>query len=138
MKKKSILVVDDEKNIRLTVSQSLESLDVPVETAVNGEEALEKLRQQDFAVVLLDLKMSGLDGMDILRRIRADFPNIAVIIITAYGSIDRAVQSLKMGAVDFIQKPFSSGKIREIVKQALEADIPKVDSEKIKRQGQIQ
>ncbi|MFH1635552.1 MAG: response regulator, partial [Chloroflexota bacterium] len=65
MKKKPILVVDDEKNIRLTVSQSLEPLGLQVQTAVNGEEALQKLKEEEFGLLLLDLKMPGIDGMDV-------------------------------------------------------------------------
>ena len=119
MEKEAVLVIDDEKNIRLTISQALESLDLYIETALNGEEALKKLSEKNFAVAILDLKMTGLDGMEVLRRIRTIFPHVAVIIITAYGSIDIAVEAMKLGALDFIQKPFTTTKIREIVKQLL-------------------
>ncbi|MFH0726714.1 MAG: response regulator [Pseudomonadota bacterium] len=114
MEKKPILVVDDEKNIRLTMSRALESLEVPVETAVNGEEALKKLRERPFGLVFLDLKMPGMDGIEVLRHIKEDWPEIRVIIITAHGTISSAVEAMKLGAVDFIQKPFSPGEIREL------------------------
>ncbi|MDQ1336518.1 MAG: hypothetical protein QG552_3468, partial [Thermodesulfobacteriota bacterium] len=65
MEKKPILVVDDEKNIRLTMSRSLEPLEIPIQTAVNGEEALRKLREGPFGLVFLDLKMPGIDGMEV-------------------------------------------------------------------------
>ncbi len=81
MEKKPILVVDDEKNIRLTMSQSLEPLETTVRTAVNGEEALEKLRETEFGLVFLDLKMPGIEGMEVLRQIKDDWPKIRVIII---------------------------------------------------------
>ena len=119
MEKKPILVVDDEKNIRLTMSQSLESLEIPIQTAVNGEEALRKLRETEFGLVFLDLKMPGMDGMEVLRRIKDDWPKIRVIIITAHGTIDAAVEAMKSGAVDFIQKPFSPGEIRELANLVL-------------------
>jgi CheY-like chemotaxis protein len=122
MEKKSILVVDDEKNIRLTMSQSLELLDMPVQTATSGEEALEKLRNGLFGLVFLDLKMPGMDGMEVLRRIKEDLPKIRVIIITAHGTIESAVEAMKLGAVDFIQKPFSPGDIRELAKSVLERE----------------
>ena len=122
MEKKQILVVDDEKNIRLTMSQSLEPLGIPVETAVNGEEALRKLREEPFALVFLDLKMPGMDGMDVLRLIKDDWPGIRVIIITAHGTIASAVEAMKLGAVDFIQKPFSPGEIRELATRVLERE----------------
>ena len=123
MEKNSILVVDDEKNIRLTVSQSLESLNVPVRTAVNGEEALQILREKGpFGLVFLDLKMPGMDGMGVLRRIRDDWPKTRVIIITAHGTISSAVEAMKLGAVDFIQKPFSPEEIRGIATVVMERE----------------
>lgn len=113
MEKQAILIVDDEKNIRLTMSQSLETLGMPIHAAVNGEEALSKLQKTPFGLVFLDLKMPGMDGMDVLRRIKEDWPKIRVIIITAHGTIESAVEAMKLGAVDFIQKPFSPGEIRK-------------------------
>ncbi|MBN1932074.1 MAG: response regulator [Desulfobacterales bacterium] len=122
MQKKSILVVDDEKNIRLTLSRCLEPLGLVVETAINGEEALQKLEENEFGLLLLDLKMPGMDGMEVLHQVRQKWPQIIVIIITAHGTIDSAVEAMKLGAVDFIQKPFSPKEIREIVTQALERE----------------
>jgi DNA-binding NtrC family response regulator len=122
MGKKSILVVDDEKNILLTMSQSLEALDISVQTAASGEEALQKLREGSFGLVFLDLKMPGMDGMEVLSRIKKDWPKIRVIIITAHGTIESAVEAMKLGAVDFIQKPFSPDDIRELAKSVLERE----------------
>ena len=119
MEKQPILVVDDEKNIRLTISQSLEPLDLPIWTAASGEEALQKLRESPFGLVFLDMKMPGMDGMDVLRRIKEEWPKIRVIIITAHGTIESAVEAMKLGAVDFIQKPFSPDDIRELAKSVL-------------------
>jgi len=82
MKPKKILIVDDEKNIRLTLSQALETLGMPVQTAVDGEEALQKLQDSDFILVLLDLKLPGMDGLEVLRRIRESRPKTRVIMIT--------------------------------------------------------
>jgi CheY-like chemotaxis protein len=119
IEKRPILLVDDEKNIRLTLSQSLESLGLPIQTAVNGEEALQKLQETEFGLLLLDLKMPGMDGMEVLHRVRERWPTIPVIIITAHGTIGSAVDAMKLGAVDFIQKPFSPREIRELVTQVL-------------------
>ena len=119
MEKQPILVVDDEKNIRLTISQSLEPLDLPIWTAASGEEALQKLQESPFGLVLLDMKMPRMGGMEVLRRIKEDWPNIRVIIITAHGTIESAVEAMKLGAVDFIQKPFSPDDIRELAKSVL-------------------
>jgi len=122
MEKKAILVVDDEKNIRLTLSQSLEPLGIPVQTAFNGEEALQKLGEGQFGMVFLDLKMPGMQGMDVLRRIKDDWPTARVIIITAHGTIESAVEAMKLGAVDFVQKPFSPGEIRDLATLVLERE----------------
>jgi DNA-binding response OmpR family regulator len=125
---RSVLIVDDEKNIRLTLSQSLESLELETDTAVNGEEALAKLKEKDYSLILLDLRMPGMDGMEVLRRLREIRPDIRVIIITAYGTIESAVDAMKLGAVDFIQKPFSPKEIRELVSQVMDRE--KLDEQK--------
>jgi DNA-binding NtrC family response regulator len=122
MEKKSILIVDDEKNIRLTMSQSLEPLGIPVQAAISGEEALQKLRDGSFGLVFLDLKLPGMDGMDVLRHIKNDWPKVRVIIITAHGTIVSAVEAMKLGAVDFIQKPFSPDEIRSLASSVLERE----------------
>lgn len=122
MTKKSILVVDDEKNIRMTLTQALDSKDVKVETALNGEEALEKLSDHPFALVLLDLRMPGMDGMEVLRKIRASWPDVRVIIISAHGTIESATEAMKLGAVDFIEKPFAPKEIRELVQRVMQRE----------------
>ncbi|HUW70978.1 MAG TPA: response regulator [bacterium] len=120
MKTEKVLIVDDEKNIRLTLAKALEKLDVETETAVSGEEALERLASGGLSLVLLDLNLPGMDGMDVLKRIRAKNDMTKVIIITAHGTVDNAVEAMKLGAVDFIQKPFVSEEMRGIVAKALQ------------------
>lgn len=127
MKNAAVLIVDDEKNIRLTLSQALESLDLTVQTAVNGEEALQKLSGGEYSVMLLDLRMPGMGGMQLLHKVRAQWPKIRIIIVTAHGTIESAVEALKLGAVDFIQKPFTPSEIRELVTKVLERE--SLDSE---------
>jgi DNA-binding NtrC family response regulator len=122
MTSKPVLIVDDEKNIRLTLSQALEGAGFDNETAVNGEEALAKLAEKEFALVLLDLKMPGMSGMEVLVRLRDVRPDVKVIIITAHGSIESAVEAMKLGAVDFIQKPFAPKDIRELCRKVLDRD----------------
>lgn len=128
MNPRRVLIVDDEKNIRLTLSQTLEPLGLEAEAAANGEEALALLEKKKFGLILLDLKMPGMDGMEVLRRVRELRPNICVIIITAYGTIDLAVEAMKLGAVDFIQKPFAPAEIRELVTHVLDRE--KLDAKK--------
>jgi CheY-like chemotaxis protein len=122
MGNKAILIVDDEKNIRLTMSESLAPLGIPIQTAADGREALGKLREGTFSLVFLDLRMPGMDGMETLRQIKNDWPKIRVIIITAHGTIESAVEAMKLGAVDFIQKPFSPKEIRELATLVLERE----------------
>ncbi len=122
MKARPILIVDDEKNVRLTLAQALEPLEFEIATAADGEEALAKLGEKQFELILLDLKMPGMDGMEVLRRVRASRPNIKIIIITAHGTIDSSVEAMKLGAVDFIQKPFAANEIRELVRKVLDRD----------------
>jgi FixJ family two-component response regulator len=117
---KPILIVDDEKNIRLALSMSLETLNIPVETAASGEEALERLAQGGYGLMLLDLRMPGLGGMEVLRQVTQERPETKVIIITAYGSIDLAVEAMKLGAVDFLQKPFDTAQVRDMVRRIVE------------------
>jgi DNA-binding response OmpR family regulator len=122
MSNKRILIVDDEKNIRLTVSQSLRALDFSVQTAINGEEALQMLEKEHFDLIFLDLKMPGMDGMEVLQKINAGWPKIRVVISTAHGTIESAVEAMKLGAVDFIQKPFSPTEIRELAQKVLDRE----------------
>ena len=119
MEEPAILVVDDEKNIRLTLREALKTFDATVETAVNGEEALDMAAQQVYDLVLLDLKMPGMDGMEVLRRLRELSPGTAVILLTAHGTVEAAVEAMKLGAVDFLQKPFAPKEIRDIVTRVL-------------------
>ena len=114
-----MLVVDDEKNIRLTIAQSLEKLDLEVDHAVDGEEALQKIRQQEYQLVLLDLKLPGMDGVEMLRQLRGFNTGVKVLIITAHGTVENAVETMKLGAVDFIQKPFTPDEVRGFVAKAL-------------------
>ena len=128
MKGKPILIVDDERNIRLTLSRALEILNVETDTAANGEEALTKLKEKEFGLVLLDLHMPGVQGMEVLRQLREIRPDIRVIIITAYGTVGLAVEAMRLGAVDFVQKPCIPEEIREIVARVMDRE--KLDERK--------
>jgi DNA-binding response OmpR family regulator len=113
-----ILIVDDEKNIRKTVAYALEGYDVA--TAVNGEDALQQLQTQPADIVLLDLRMPGMDGLELLRHLATDYPQIRVIILTAHGTVENAIEAMKLGAIDFLQKPFSPQEIRTAVQELLQ------------------
>ncbi len=114
-----VLVVDDEKNIRLTLSEALASEDVGVETAESGAEALAKIGDLTVALVLLDLKMPDLNGLDVLRRMRAVRPDLPVVVFTAHGSTRSAVAATKLGAVGFAEKPPTPEAFRSLVREHL-------------------
>jgi len=116
----SVLVADDELNIRETLADRLQALGCQVATAADGPEALELIQRDEPDVVLLDLQMPRLDGMEVLRRLAAEDLDPTVVVITAYGSIERAVEAMKAGAYDFIPKPFEPEHIRAVVTKALE------------------
>lgn len=116
---KKILIVDDEKNIRMTLKQCLEADEYKLDTAVNGEEAIPMILNNDYDLVLLDIKMPGLNGMEVLGKLRKAGNKVNVIMMTAYGTIENAVEALKLGAIDFLSKPFTPDEIREMVEGVL-------------------
>ena len=116
---KKILIIDDEKNIRLTLKSCLDEEGFEIDIAINGEEALKKILSNNYDLVLLDLKMPGIDGMEVLKEIRKKGNEVNVIIMTAYGTVEKAVEAMKLGAIDFLGKPFTPEEIRKIVKSVL-------------------
>ncbi len=117
-----ILIVDDEKNLRLTMSMSLEPLGYEIGTAVDGEEALRQLEEQNFDLMLLDIRMPGMDGIEVLRRASKQHPEVRIIMVSAHGTVENAVEAMKLGAVDFIQKPFVPQELRALVQQVLKRE----------------
>ena len=101
-----ILVADDERNIRTNLAALLESAGYVVDVARDGEEALDMCKQRHPDIAFVDLHMPKLPGLEVLAQIRALSPKTAVVIITAYGSAASAVEAMKLGAVDFLEKPF--------------------------------
>lgn len=115
-----ILVVDDEGAIRYSISKTLQRVGYQVQTAASGEEALEMIRQQPFDVVLTDIRMPGLTGVELLAEIKKEAPDAVVILLTGYASLETAIESLRLGAHDYLVKPSSSQDIRQSVAQGLE------------------
>jgi len=113
-----ILVVDDEKIIRDGSERILTKEGWEVETAENGEQGLELIKRGNFQIILLDLMMPGIRGMEVLKRVREDHPRLIVIVITGYTTIDNAVEAMKNGAYDFIAKPFTPDQLRIVVQRA--------------------
>ena len=119
MGKTKILVVDDELIMRESLSGWLERDGHYLETASNGEEALQKLRTTRFDILLLDIKMEGMSGMDVLRYVRENDPDVAIIMITAYGSISSAIEAMKNGASDYLLKPFDPKELGVIIEKII-------------------
>lgn len=120
----NILAVDDEKDMTRLLQRTLEpELDCRVTTAFSGEMALNILEQSSFDLVLCDIKMPGMDGFELLTQIRARFPDLTVVMLTAFGNIDVAVKAIKGGAYDFIPKPFEQDEILFKIKKALERSL---------------
>ncbi|WP_305042647.1 sigma-54-dependent transcriptional regulator [Geoalkalibacter sp.] len=120
MEKKRILIVDDEAVIREAIRRSLDGDSYQVDLAPSGHLALEKLQESDYQLVISDLKMPGMNGMDVLKAIKILQPEIPVIMITGYSTIDSAVEAMKNGAFDYLAKPFTPEQIRERVEKALD------------------
>jgi len=116
----SVLVVDDEQGIRDGSERILSRMGFDVRTAGRGDEGLEMLQAAEASIVLLDLKMPGMDGMEALRRIRELYDDVLVIVITGFATIETAIEAMKCGAYDFIPKPFEPDQLRIVVNRARE------------------
>jgi len=115
-----ILVVDDEETVRNLLRRTLEDIGYNVLAVSNGEEALVRMEQQEFEVVLLDIKMPGMSGIEVLAKITTDWPDTCVIMATAVSDVQTAVESMKMGAYDYITKPFNRDDLVHKVQRAIE------------------
>src|SRR5205085_1566808 len=124
-----ILIADDHDALRRGLTRGLTEAKHEVEEASNGNAAIEKLHDSYFDVVLSDLKMGGSDGMDVLRTTRALHPTTAVILMTAFGSVTTAVEAMKIGAFDYVQKPFEIEEMEVKIEKALEVRRVKNDLE---------
>src|SRR5476651_406800 len=130
-----ILVADDHDALRRGLVRGLTDAGHEVQEASNGNAAIEKLHDGYFDVVLSDLKMGGSDGMDVLRTTRAMHPTTAVILMTAFGSVNTAVEAMKIGAFDYVQKPFEIEEMEVKIEKAIEMRRIKHDLEYL-RDGQ--
>ncbi|GAB4527153.1 MAG: response regulator transcription factor [Anaerolineales bacterium] len=117
--KGKILVVDDEPTARRSWREILRLEGYHVETAAEGKAALEILRNQAFDVILLDLKMPGMSGVEVLQTVSKTYPDIQVIVLTAHGSLDSAIEALRQGAHDYLLKPASTEDVLSSVADAL-------------------
>ncbi|HJZ11791.1 MAG TPA: response regulator, partial [Acidobacteriota bacterium] len=120
MKEKTILFVDDDAEMRRLIHEFFHAEGYHITEAVNGREALEELSNSDFDVVITDLRMQEMDGLQLLKEIHLQDPRLPVILITAFGTIETAVEAVKEGATNFIPKPFKMQTLKTIVDKAIE------------------
>jgi NtrC-family two-component system response regulator AlgB len=115
-----VLVVDDEKNIRATLAVCLEGIGCVVSEAADSAAAMKRTAQESYDLVFLDLRLGEEDGLDLLPKIVAARPGVAVVLVTAYGTIDTAVEAMRRGAADYLPKPFTPAQIRHVVARTVE------------------
>jgi len=119
----SVLVVDDEKNILVTLGRALRLEGFEVEVAGGGKLALDKARTRSFDAVLLDVQLPDLDGLDVLRRLKAEREDLPVLVMSGHGTIDTAISATRMGAHDFLEKPVSTERLLLSLRRALESSL---------------
>lgn len=115
-----LLIVDDEEVIRKSITKVLDCEEYSITTADSGFDALEKVKEKQPDLVLLDIKMDDLDGVEVLKKIKKQYPDTIVIMVTGFASVSSAIESMKSGAADYIQKPIKPQELRKIVGSALE------------------
>lgn len=120
MRHNRILVVDDEESLRRVTQLRLEAAGYHVNAVPDGFQALDSLAREPFDLVLTDLKMPGMTGIELLKRIREDYPDVVVILITAFGTVESAVEAVKAGAYDYIVKPVNMDGLRLVIERALQ------------------
>ena len=119
MEQKTVLIVEDDESLRRVLEFSLEEAGYRVLTAREGESGLETFRSEQPPLVITDIQMPGISGLDVLRTVKEEAPQTLVIVITAYGSVEKAVEAMKLGAYDYLTKPFGREELRLTVDKAL-------------------
>lgn len=134
MKNDKILIVDDEADIALILKLQLEDAGYATLRAKDGFEAIKLMDQEDFSLVLLDIKMPRMDGIQVLEKIQENKPGLAVVMMTAHGSEDIAVETMKKGALDYIAKPFSTEDLLKKVERTLELNRTREENRRLQLQ----
>ena len=116
--KPNVLLVDDEENFLDALSQRLGTRGLDAVTATSGEEALVKIKNKNFDAIILDITMPGIGGIETLKRIRKENPELQIIMLTGRGSVDKTVEAMKEGAIDFLEKPADIDKLLEKIENA--------------------
>ncbi len=118
--KRRILVVEDDEIFLRPLQRTLEVTGYEVLTVPSGEDAIDLLKGDDVDLVLTDKRLPGMDGVELVRRIKADHPDLAVVVMTAYGTIESAVEAMRLGAADYLVKPFEAAEVLIVVRHAIE------------------
>ena len=134
MEKKRVLIIDDEENMRYMLQLTLESEGYDVELASNGTEGIRKVQHCHFDFVICDIKMPKVSGLDVLTAVIESSPNIPVIMISAFGTIDSAIQAMKQGAYDYVMKPFKQDEILLTLKKAEERERLRLENQFLRQE----
>jgi DNA-binding NtrC family response regulator len=118
MEKFKVLLVDDEEDFVKSLSERLEMRDLESNVALNGKQALESMKSDEPGVMVLDLKMPGMDGMEVLRRVREAYPNVQVIILTGHGTDKDEEEAKRLGAFAYLQKPVEMDRLVDTLRKA--------------------
>lgn len=119
----TVLLVDDEKEFASTLAERLTLRGMNIETANSGDDALEIMSRRPADIVLLDLMMPGMGGLKVLERLRADYPQVRVILLTGMGSVADGVKGMKMGAFDYLMKPVEIDGLIQAIREAMKKPI---------------
>ena len=132
-----LLIVDDDEKFLRTIAERLGLKDFDVTTASEGNQALKAAKKGKFDVAILDLKMPGMDGMEILQSLKKKHKFLEVIMLTGFASIDSAVEATKLGAFGYLEKPYNFEKLMEVLKEAYETRLRKKFEHDKKRMDEI-
>jgi len=113
-----ILLVDDEKDFLDVMSERIEARGMEVTTADSAQKALEQVESEGFDAIILDLMMPGMDGLETLKAIKEKNPDIQVILLTGHATVEKGIEAMKLGALDFVEKPANLDKLTKVIKKA--------------------
>ena len=130
--KAKVLLVDDEEDFLSTLAERLEARGLKVSTATSGEDAVTSAEKQDYDLIVLDLSMPGIDGLETLKRIKAKQPDAEIIMLTGQGSIRTGIEAMKLGAEDFLQKPVDISELMDKISEAKDKRMLVLQSKSVK------
>ena len=128
----TVLVIDDDESLRRVMEYHLQEEGYGVVTAVDGRAGLERFQAGPVDLVVTDIRMPEMDGMELLARVKAMQPDVPVVILTAHGTIDSAVEAMKLGATDYLTKPFSREQFKAAVRKALEVGALRTENRRLR------